>query len=416
VKQSFSDESVAGLLRDCLTITYNAINYGEKNDISNRKGFKGFYGTLKEVERPSCYKTATITRACAVLKSRKKSEKRGIKTTHPKHLRPMICVTSGFFITMKGRLFVPLERNKYFDIQLNDYVFKKLEGKKIRSLTITQDSLSFCYSEDVEERPIQRVFGVDRNEKNISFGDAQEVTQIDVSKLVKIKQTNREIVGSFKRNDIRIRRKLARKYGARGRNRTNQILHAATNFMVKTAAENDATFAIEALTGIRKLYQKGNGQGKDYRFRLNSWPHWKVKEMLEYKSLAQGIEIIKLTKSETYGSSSECSTCGEKLCNPAKDDVEHKRMLWCQTCKIWIDRDVNAVLNLSKRGLARFVSSLPRPESRLQQTDFEAEEKGLAGEAVTGNGTTTLILRVDASKLVGGHHPTLYGVGHHPLT
>ena len=33
--------------------------------------------------------------------------------------------------------------------------------------------------------------------------------------------------------------------------------------------------ALEDLTGIRKLYRKGNGQGVDNRFRLNSWPHLK---------------------------------------------------------------------------------------------------------------------------------------------
>ena len=38
----------------------------------------------------------------------------------------------------------------------------------------------------------------------------------------------------------------------------------------------------------------------------------------------------------------------------------------------------------------RFARSLPRPR---------AEEEGLAGEAVMGNGTTTLIPGVDASKV-----------------
>ena len=74
------------------------------------------------------------------------------------------------------------------------------------------------------------------------------------------------------------------------------------------------------------------------------------------------------------------------------------RMLWCETCKVWIDRDVNAALNLSKRRLARFTSSRPKSKSRSQQGDFAAREKGPASEAVKGNGTKTLILRVDASK------------------
>jgi len=113
---------------------------------------------------------------------------------------------------MKGKLFIPLRRDKYFDIQFNRHVFEILEGKKVRSLTITPDSLSFCYSEDIEPMLVRRVYGVDRNEKNITFGDRERVTQVDLAKAVKIRQTTREIVGSFRRNDVRIRRNLARKY------------------------------------------------------------------------------------------------------------------------------------------------------------------------------------------------------------
>jgi transposase len=131
--------------------------------------------------------------------------------------------------------------------------------------------------------------------------------------------------------------------------------------------------------------------------------------MTEYKSAWKGVTTIPLTKSETYGSSSTCPACGEKLHNPAKGDVAHARMLWCQRCKVWTDRDVVAALNLSKRGLSRFASSRPRSgeeESRSQRASSpQTGEEGLAGEAMKGNGMTTLILRVDASKLIRRRKP-----------
>jgi putative transposase len=309
---------------------------------------------------------------------------------------------------MKGRLFVPLRRDKHFDLQLNRYTLKKLADKKVRSLTITPDMLSFCYSEDIVPSPVERVYGVDRNEKNVTFGDREVVTQVDMTRVVKIRQTTREIIGSFKRNDVRIRRKLARKYWKRASHRTDKILHAVTNYVVKSAAKNRAALAIEDLTGIRKMYRRGNGQGADYRFRLNSWPHWRAKKLTEYKAAWKGVTIIPLTKSETSGSSSKCPACGEKLRNPAKGDVAHARMLWCQKCKVWMDRDVIAALNLSIRGRSRLDRSLfsrsRGEESRSQPAAASCspteKEKGLAGEAVTGNGTKTLLLRVDASKLI----------------
>lgn len=398
VSQPFDGEGLRDLLAECLVLTYNAIAYAQDHGIENRKGMKGFYRTLKDMKLPSCYKVAVITRACAVVASRKKSEKRETKTKHPEPLRRVTCILTGFFISMKGRLFVPLSRDMYFDIQLNAHTTKILEGKKMRSLTITPERLSFCYSDEVEGLPVGRVYGVDRNEKNLTFGDGETVIQVDMSKAVKVRQATREVVGSFKRNDVRVRRQLAGKYWKRCKDRTNHLLHGATNFIVGTAARNGAALALEDLTGIRRMYQRGNGQGSDYRFRLNSWPHWKAKRMLEYKAAWKGVTLIPLTKSDTYGSSSECSACGERTHSPERDDAAHARMLWCGKCKTWMDRDVNAALNLSMRGRSRFDRSLPKLKSRSQQTT-EAEEKGLAGEAARGNGTRPLILGVDASKV-----------------
>jgi putative transposase len=393
VVQQCRNETLGSLLWDCLTLTYNAVHHAEQNGIANRKGTKGFYRSLKGVDLPSCYKVAAITRACAVVKSRRKSEKREIVTRHPRPLRPSVCIISGFFVTAKGRLFISLQRrNEYAEVLLNRYARKKIEGKKLRSLTITADSLSICYSEEVEPIPVKTVYGVDRNEKNLTFGDREGVVQIDMSKTVRILQTTRKILSSFRRDDARVRRKLASKYWSRARNRTNQTLHAATNFMVDRAVSHGAALALEDLTGIRKMYHRGNRRGNDYRFRLNSWPYFRAHHMLEYKSAWKGVTMIPLTKAETYGSSSECSACGEKLRSPERDDAVHRRMLWCQRCKAWTDRDVNAALNLSKRGLARFTSSLLQPAGHEQQRTLPVGEKGQADEAVRGNGTTTPIL------------------------
>jgi transposase len=51
--------------------------------------------------------------------------------------------------------------------------------------------------------------------------------------------------------------------------------------------------------------------------------------------------------------------CGERLQSPAKGDGARARMLWCQKCKVWTDRDVNASVNLSTRGRSRLDRSLP---------------------------------------------------------
>lgn len=390
VNQPVESEPLRNLLAECLNLTYNAILYAEENGITNRKGMKGFYRSMKEVRLPSCFKVAIIARACSVVESRRKSQRRRTNPQHRKPLRQVVCITSGFFVTAKGRLFIPLQRrNDYADVLLNHGVRERIEGRDLRSLTITPDSISICYSQEIGALPVKRVYGLDRNEKNLTFGNHEKVFQLDLSKTVKVRQATREVLASFKRADVRVRGTLARKYWRRANHRIDQILHASTNLVVEEAAKDGAALALEDLTGIRTMYRRGNGQGSEYRFRLNSWPYRKAYRMLEYKSAWRGVTIIPLTKAETYGSSSKCASCGEGLHAPDREDAEHRRMLWCRSCKAWVERDVNAAMNLSERGLARFVSSLP-PGSE--------GEKGPAGEAMRGNGTKTLILRVDAGK------------------
>lgn len=255
VVQSLRDGAIDNLLRECLTLTYNAVRFAEETGIRNRKGMKGFYRTLKDDPLPSCYKVAVIARACAIVRSRKKGESRGAEARHRKPLRPMVCIISGFFITAKARLFIPLRRDKYVDVQLNDHVQRTLEEKELRSLTITPNSLSLCYSDEVEPSTVKAVFGIDRNEKNITFGDRSGVVQVVMAKAVTVRQTTREILGSFRRDDFRVRRRLARKYWRRAEHRTDQMLHATTNFIVSTAARNGAALALEDLKGIRKMYR-----------------------------------------------------------------------------------------------------------------------------------------------------------------
>jgi putative transposase len=221
--------------------------------------------------------------------------------------------------------------------------------------------------------------GVDRNLRNLTVGDYNNVVQYDLSKAVDITENTQSIIKSFKRNDVRIRKRLYSKYGLRRKNRTNQLLHHVSKTIVGKTKESKTAIVFEDIRYIRRLYQRGNYQGRSYRGRLNSWSFAEIKRQIEYKSAWEGVPIIQLSVKETRGTSQLCPRCGKKI-----TQVDRKtRQLWCAECKKWMDRDVVAAMNLSIKGLARFASS-----------------KGLADEAMKGNVERDLvILRVDASKL-----------------
>src|SRR2546430_14942821 len=193
------------------------------------------------------------------------------------------------------------------------------------------------------------------------------------------------ILASFKRDDARIRRVIASKFGERRTARTGHILHTATKTVVETAVQRRQAIVLEDIRGIRRLYRKGNGQGRKYRGRMNGWSFNMAQRQLEYKARWACLPVIRLSRRETRGSSMTCPRCGERL----QSDKRLRRKLWCGKCRVVMDRDMVAAVNLAWRGRVRFARSRPPM----------VEAQGRVAEAVKGNPTPTVIPGVDAPKL-----------------
>lgn len=201
-----------------------------------------------------------------------------------------------------------------------------------------------------------------------------------MNQIITIGETTKDIVKSFKRNDIRIRREISSKYGRRKKNRTANIRNLVSKDVVEEAREKRLAIVFEDIAGIRKLYRRGNGQGRDYRRVMNNhWCFGEIKRQVEYKASWIGVPVINLTATETRGTNSNCYQCGERF----QDSREKLRSLWCKRCERWFDRDLVAVMNISYRGWLRF-----------------SQSKGLGNEAmVQERGLDTPILKVDPRKL-----------------
>ncbi len=363
-------------------MTNECIRIGLANEISSMKKLSLFsYKELKHCSTQSKYRLTAISKAAGILSARKKSIRRGFKTKNPYLKKPILVSCYGFKI-INGKLRIPLGSKKFEEIPLNNHTLKVLSDPmlKVNSFTLTETSLSLCISKEVKEVDgLASTVGIDRNLRNLTVGNRSKITYYDMNKVVGIGETTKDIVKSFKRNDVRIRRVIASKYGRRKAERVKRILHVISKDVVRNALENKQVIIFEDIRNIRSMYQKGNYQGKDFRRQMNNnWPFGEIKKQIEYKANWLGIPVIHLTKSETRGTSSRCYQCGERV----QGSKEKPRQLWCQKCEKWFDRDLVAVMNISYRGWARF-----------------AQSKGLSVEAMKGNETTTPILRVDGSKL-----------------
>ena len=345
------------------------------------------YSQLAQYDSPSYYKLCAISRAAGILAARRKSVRRGYVARTPYALRSQLVSCYGFKIET-GSLRIPISRGKRFNIPLTNHILQLISqpGVKVRSFTLTQNRLSLCIARYTPVIECSSTVGVDRNLRNLTVGNDRETSRYDLSKGVRIAKTTVRIVASFTRDDDRIRTGLASRYGQRRTDRTGHLLHTATKTIVAVAVQRKTGIVLENIEGIRSLYRKGNGQGRKYRGRMNGWSFGEVQRQIEYKARWVGLPVIRLSRRETRGSSASCPRCGERL----QSDKRLRRKLWCGKCRVVMDRDMVAAVNLARRGRVRFARSRP---------PIPLEAQGRAVEAVKGNPTTTVIPGVDALKL-----------------
>jgi len=365
-----------------------SIRIGIANDASSLRRLSLLsYNQLAEYDSPSCYKLCAISRAAGILASRKKSLKRGFPSKAPYSVRQQLVSCYGFK-TKNGQLEIPVARGKRLSIPLTNHTISAISqpGVEVRSFTLTRNRLCLCIARGVPTVECASTAGVDRNLRNLTVGNESQTHQYDLSETVRIASTTMRIVASFKRDDVRIRRVIASKYGERRTNRTGHLLHTTTKTIVTLAVQQRQAIVLEDIRGIRALYRKGNGQTGKYRGRMNGWSFSEAQRQIEYKARWIGLPVIRLSRRETRGSSVTCPRCGERL----QSDKRLARKLWCGKCRVVMDRDRVAAVNLAWRGRVRFARS--RPPILL-------EAQGGAAEAVKGNPTPTVIPGVDAPKL-----------------
>ena len=344
------------------------------------------YSQLAHYDSPSYYKLCAISRATGILAAKNKSVRRGFPTRTPYAVRQQLVSCYGFKIE-NGYLHIPVSRGKHFSIPLTKHTLEVISqaGVKVRSFTVTQSRLSLCIAQGVPLLRCNSTVGVDRNLRNLTVGNDQKTSRYDLSRCVRIAKTTVRIVASFTRDDVRLRTAIASRYGQRRTDRTGHLLHNATKTIVALAVQRRTAIVLENIKGIRSLYRKGNGQSRKYRGKMNGWRFGEAQRQIEYKARWVGLPVIRLSRRETGGSSVSCPRCGERL----QSEKRLERKLWCGKCRVVMDRDMVAVVNLARRGRVRFARSRP---------PIPLEAQGGAVEAVKGNPTPTVIPGVDAPK------------------
>ena len=357
-------EQFRQMLNDCVRIGLTENMTGLKS-LSTKA-----YGQLAVYDAMSYYKICAISKATGILRNYRKARKKDPETKEPYARHPQLTTCYGFKIRAKaGVLLLPFKPKQPLPIPLNAHVLHVLSepGIQVRSVTLTDQHMSIAYAKEVETIQPHGLIAIDRNLDNLTAADLEgHVTRQNLTRATEIKATYREIRSHMRRNDMRIRQRVTGKYGRKQRGKVKQILHHASKRIVLDAKRKEFGIVMEKLTGIRKLYRKGNGQGRMYRGRMNSWSYGELQRQIEYKARWEGIPIIYVNPS---GTSMKCSMCGSRM------KPEENRQLKCRSCGFTVDRDVNAARNILARGVrfAPFASAGEAMEA-VQRRPVDADE------------------------------------------
>src|SRR5438309_8397001 len=208
------------------------------------------YNQLAHYDSPSCYKLYAISRAAGILASRKKSLRRSFPTGEPYAVRPQLISCYGFKIK-NGGLEITIARGKRLSMPLTKHTINLISqpGVVVRSFTLTRNRVCLSIAHDVATVECTSTVGVDRNLRNLTVGNDEETRHYDLSETVRIASTTMRIVSSLKRDDVRIRRVIASKYGMRRTARTGHLLHTATRRIVALAVEQYQAVVLENVQG-----------------------------------------------------------------------------------------------------------------------------------------------------------------------
>ncbi|MBV9708054.1 MAG: transposase [Chloroflexi bacterium] len=128
------------------------------------------------------------------------------------------------------------------------------------------------------------------------------------------------------------------------RNKQQDCLHKASHLIAHTLVER--TVVVGDLSQRQMVSKEHQARNKHLnRAVYNEWGVYSFVQMLRYKCLLYGKQLVVLDERDT---SKTCSRCGNKQAMPL-----WKRTYHCNECGLIMDRDENSAVNILMRFLAR---------------------------------------------------------------
>jgi len=247
---------------------------------------------------------------------------------------------NGFIIPLNGkRVYVPV----YVPKRYYKWIYNSKHGRLY--FKYEREDIYAYLSVQVEEKPQYEPkiwFGVDLGYYNIAVvGDTKgrEILRFDGDAINRYKEKIEKEIARRQRRQMKKFNNNKREYGHKYRNYSSYVNHKISKEIIRKAKEMQAGIVIERIKGL-KIKEKR--KGKTIRKILRRWNYKDLIEKIKYKARLEGVPVIEASPKNTSKTCSNCGFINKKLRN--------ERIFECPNCGLKIDRDLNASINLARKG------------------------------------------------------------------
>ncbi|ADB57831.1 RNA-guided endonuclease InsQ/TnpB family protein [Archaeoglobus profundus] len=247
---------------------------------------------------------------------------------------------NGFVIPLNGkRVYVPVYvPKKYYKWLVNGkfgrLYFKEEDGEIYAYLTVK-----------VEDKPVYEPkswFGVDLGVHNLAVvadERGRKILRFDGEIVNRYKELLEKERARRQKRQMKEFNNKEHKYGCKHRSFSRYVNHVVSKEIVRKAKEYKACIVLEKLRGVKR---RGARKPKRVRKLLHRWSYHDLIQKIKYKAKLEGVPVIEISPRNT---SKTCSNCGF-VYKRFKD----QRLFHCPKCGIIIDRDLNASINIARKG------------------------------------------------------------------
>jgi putative transposase len=284
-------------------------------------------------------------------------EKPGFPRVRPRHCFFTLCYPSMYLKIEGNVLILPTGgkgKNKRFPTMAARLTETPPAG--FREVAISRDArgnyyASFSYREQEEEQQSGQVVGFDLGIKTLATGVSEQGRVYHIGGFKGAKWYNKQLdkirskrakCQKKSRRYIRLS-KVYKRVSEKKRKKQRDSLHKASHLIAHKLVER--TVVIGDLSQRQMVMQEHGERNKHLnRAVYNDWGLYSFVEMLVYKCVLYGKELVFLDERNT---SKACSGCGHLQAMPL-----YKRTYICTACGLVMDRDENSAMNILQRYLA----------------------------------------------------------------